>query len=69
MTTDPNELFEQYHNRMPVILTPSEYEAWLGGNRIPLKLLRPYDADAMSADCVDPGTAVTPQEATLFDGL
>ena len=69
ITTDPNEMLQQYHSRMPVILKPSEYEAWLGGNRIPLELLRPYDADAMSADCVDPGTAVTAQEATLFDSL
>ena len=69
ITTDPNELLEQYHNRMPVILKPLDYEAWLGGNRIPLELLRPYDADAMSADCVDPGTNVTALEATLFDSL
>ena len=41
----------------------------LGGNRIPLERLRPYDADAMYADCVDPGTTVTAQEATLIDSL
>lgn len=51
------KLLEHYHNRMPVILKPSECVAWLSGNRIPIELLRPYDADRMSANCVDPGTA------------
>jgi putative SOS response-associated peptidase YedK len=29
ITTDPNELTATVHNRMPVILKPSEYERWL----------------------------------------
>lgn len=54
---------------MPVILKPSEYERWLSGDRVPIDLLRPFNAEAMSATCVDPGTAVTAKEATLFDSL
>ena len=29
LTTDPNELMEPIHNRMPVILEPKDYERWL----------------------------------------
>jgi putative SOS response-associated peptidase YedK len=54
---------------MPVILKPSEYQRWLKDDRVPLGLLWPYDAEAMAATCVDPGTAVTAKEATLFDSL
>jgi putative SOS response-associated peptidase YedK len=69
ITTDPNSLMEKYHNRMPVILKPSEYERWLKDDRVPIDLLRSYDAEAMAATCVDPGTTVTSEEATLFDSL
>lgn len=67
ITTDPNSLLEQYHNRMPVILKPSEYARWLKDARAPIELLRPYDAEAMAANCVDPGTAVPANNVTLFD--
>ena len=29
LTTDPNELMEPVHNRMPVILEPKDYDRWL----------------------------------------
>jgi putative SOS response-associated peptidase YedK len=29
VTTDPNELMEPLHNRMPVILAPKDDERWL----------------------------------------
>jgi putative SOS response-associated peptidase YedK len=29
ITTDPNELVEPLHNRMPVILQPKDYDRWL----------------------------------------
>jgi hypothetical protein len=48
---------------------PSEYARWLSGDRVPIDLLRPFDAEAMTATCVDPGTAVTAQEASLFDSI
>jgi putative SOS response-associated peptidase YedK len=57
ITTDPNELMETIHNRMPVILKPQEYELWLGRGdpfHPPIDLLRPYDADQMRAWKVGP---------------
>ena len=52
LTTDPNELMEPVHNRMPVILEPKDYERWLDPEtteRPPLDLLRPYPAERMQA--------------------
>ena len=40
------------HNRMPVILKPSDYERWLVPGdpaQPPVDLLRPFDADQMQA--------------------
>jgi len=56
-TTEPNELAATVHNRMPVILQPSEYDRWLTrdeAERPPIDLLRPYDAGEMTAYPVDP---------------
>jgi putative SOS response-associated peptidase YedK len=52
LTTDPNELMEAIHNRMPVILEPRDYDRWLEAGdpaRPPLDLLRPYPAEKMVA--------------------
>lgn len=53
ITTDPNELLSDLsiHDRMPVILKPSEYGRWLDPgepDRPPVDLLRPYDAELMT---------------------
>jgi putative SOS response-associated peptidase YedK len=51
VTTDPNELVEPIHNRMPVILAPRDYERWLAPAdpaHLPIDLLRPYRADDMT---------------------
>ena len=50
LTTDPNELMEPIHNRMPVILEPRDYERWLEPGdpaRPPVDLLRPFPAEKM----------------------
>ena len=50
LTTDPNELMEPVHNRMPVILEPKDYDRWLDPSdptRPPIDLLRPYPAERM----------------------
>jgi putative SOS response-associated peptidase YedK len=50
LTTDPNELMEPVHNRMPVILEPKDYDRWLDPEtkeRPPVDLLRPYPAERM----------------------
>jgi len=57
ITTDPNELTATVHNRMPVMVKPSDYDRWLTPDdpeRPPVDLLRPYDAGEMTAYPVDP---------------
>ena len=53
VTTEPNELVEEIHNRMPVILHPEDYEMWLDPDfdeKEPLTtLLKPYPASEMEA--------------------
>ena len=53
VTTEPNELVAQIHDRLALILHPRDYDRWLGvddkggDTRPPLDLLHPYDADKM----------------------
>jgi len=57
ITTEPNELTHSLHDRMPVIVKPSDYGRWLDpGNpaQTPVDLLRPFDADLMTAWKVGP---------------
>ena len=52
ITTDPNELLEPIHNRMPVILSPQDYSRWLDPgepSQLPIDLLRPYPTEEMRA--------------------
>ena len=53
ITTEPNELMQPIHNRMPVILAPSSYDQWLDPTfqqAEPLKaLLRPYPSEELMA--------------------
>jgi putative SOS response-associated peptidase YedK len=52
VTTDPNELMESLHDRMPVILAPKDYERWLAPvdpAHLPVDLLSPYAAEEMTA--------------------
>ena len=52
LTTDPNELTESIHNRMPVILHREDYERWLAPTdaaHLPVDLLRPCPAEEMKA--------------------
>lgn len=50
ITTDPNELLEPIHNRMPVIVARKDYERWMASidpAHLPVDLLKPYPADEM----------------------
>jgi putative SOS response-associated peptidase YedK len=51
VTTEPNELCAQLHNRMPVVLGPEAWPAWLGeqpADEAQLKsLLAPYPSEGM----------------------
>lgn len=56
ITTDPNEVMEPFHNRMPVILRPDDFQRWMDPGddpgdpaRLPVDLLRPYPAEEMKA--------------------
>jgi putative SOS response-associated peptidase YedK len=53
ITTEPNRLMSDIHNRMPVILSPNDYDLWLDpefeGKEKLLSMLRPCPADEMTA--------------------
>lgn len=53
ITTEPNELMQSIHNRMPAILAPASYDQWLDPTfqqAEPLKaLLRPYSSEELTA--------------------
>jgi putative SOS response-associated peptidase YedK len=52
ITTDPNELMQQIHTRMPVILAPKDYERWMAPaepSHLPTDLLRPFPAEQMTS--------------------
>jgi putative SOS response-associated peptidase YedK len=56
ITTDPNEMMAEIHDRMPVILSPDDYDLWLDpefeGKEQLQSLLRPYPADETTAYAV-----------------
>jgi putative SOS response-associated peptidase YedK len=53
LTTAPNELLSSVHNRMPVILKPSDYDLWLDPdlNHAEMlgEVLRPFPSELMQA--------------------
>lgn len=53
LTTEPNELMQSIHNRMPVIVNPQDYDLWLDPTvqkRDALQpLLRPFKSEDMQA--------------------
>ena len=59
VTTTPNDLCAEIYNRMPVILPPSVWPAWLGeesvdSDAVLKSLLAPYPADEMAMWPVSP---------------
>jgi putative SOS response-associated peptidase YedK len=56
ITTDPNEVVEQLHDRMPCIIPEKDYDRCLqpgDPDLPPIDLLRPFDPDKMTAWKVD----------------
>jgi len=51
ITTEPNDVTKDIHDRMPVILSPDAYETWLNPTYQPIcdlkELLKPYPAEKM----------------------
>ena len=60
VTTEPNELVAQIHDRLALILHPRDYDRWLGiddrhgDTRPPLDLLHPFDSDKMTMKPANP---------------
>lgn len=58
LTTEPNELLQDIHDRMPVMLAPEAYELWLDPEFTNVaelrKLLKPYPAQKMRRYRVGP---------------
>ena len=52
VTTRPNELCAELHNRMPVVLEPEAWPLWLGEEPADARQLKavlaPYPSDAMT---------------------
>lgn len=56
VTCEPNEHVSPYHDRMPVMLQPKDWAAWLSQDTLPeerKKLLAPYPAEKMISWAVD----------------
>ena len=52
ITTDPNELMERIHNRMPVLVDKKDYARWMeptDSAHLPVDLLRPFPSEDMKA--------------------
>ena len=53
VTTEPNSLMAELHNRMPAIISPTDYDCWLDpefqSREELLAMLRPYAAEEMAA--------------------
>ena len=58
LTTKPNQLLAEIHDRMPVILPPASYDLWLDPGFRDLaatsEMLKPYDAGQMRRYAVSP---------------
>jgi putative SOS response-associated peptidase YedK len=60
VTTEPNELVAQIHDRLALILHPRDYDRWLGIDdkggdpRPPFELLQPFDGDKMKMTAANP---------------
>ena len=70
MTTEPNELMAEIHNRMPVILGVDDHDRWLDLDADPAKVLKPCPADWLEAFPVDKRVGnVRNNDAALIEPL
>ena len=54
LTTSPNELMATIHDRMPVILDPTDYQTWMQATPTDASaLIRPFPAERMRAYAVN----------------
>jgi putative SOS response-associated peptidase YedK len=47
ITTDANQLVAEIHDRMPLIIAPKDYLAWLGEDPDPRGLMKPFPSEPM----------------------
>lgn len=70
LTTAPNELMRTLHERMPVIVAPADYAAWLDPAQDAGALLRAFPAAGMRAHPVSPRVnRPEHDDATLIAGI
>ena len=48
ITCEANQLVNQIHDRMPVIITPTDYDRWLGLEIDPRDLMKPFPVELMT---------------------
>jgi putative SOS response-associated peptidase YedK len=69
VTTTPNDVMAKIHDRMPVILRPEDYGAWLEGDD-PQNLLRPAHNERLFAYAVSPAVGkIQNNDASLIEPI
>jgi len=69
LTTEPNELVKRVQDRMPVLLDPADYDAWLdpkANERDLLALLAPYPSERLKIDDAGPNRRKPVIQDSLF---
>jgi len=73
ITTGPNEIMLPVHDRMPVVVSPNDYAAWLTGEaNDALDLVKPYPSDEMQTWAVSKRVSRSGEEGAdliLPDGV
>jgi putative SOS response-associated peptidase YedK len=67
ITTEPNDLIEPIHNRMPVILQPEDEEQWLDASRTSFAKARSL-LKSLPADLMDAHDVSTIVNSAKYDG-
>lgn len=66
VTTPPNDLVKEYHNRMPLILKEESYDQWLFGSDLDsVKFLVPFESKRMRLIASGEGLKVCPTNNIL----
>ena len=70
VTTEPNDLMKEIHNRMPVILGKDDHDRWLDLDADTTEVLRPFPSDWLEAYPVDKRVGnVRNNDASLIEPL
>jgi putative SOS response-associated peptidase YedK len=70
MTTEPNEMMAEIHNRMPVILDKEGHDRWLDLDADPAEALKPCPSEWLASYPVDKRVGnVRNNDADLIEAL